>query len=157
MPSSIWLLLLLVEAPSITFVGSTLPGKLDQLAGLWLRIDKPSQGEKWWSTGPTSMSGFGFRIDQHNGDTVIFEKLSITIRSDAVYYVADVSSNPAPVRFKLTLSTRSRFVFENPDHDFPKRIAYDIRRNHMTTRVDEGEGSDGFTWTFTKARLPRSS
>ena len=57
-------------------------------------------------------------------DTVFVEKLRIIAREGDLFYVADVPENQKPVYFKLTEVTDRSFVCENPDHDFPKKIAY---------------------------------
>jgi hypothetical protein len=50
------------------------------------------------------------------------EMITVLIRDDAIYYVADVPQNQQPVYFKFTEITESGFACENPDHDFPKKI-----------------------------------
>jgi hypothetical protein len=34
-------------------------------------------------------------------------------------------NNGMPVKFKMTFCNAERFVFENPDHDFPQKITYE--------------------------------
>ena len=52
-----------------------------------------------------------------------FEFLRIETRADGIYYVAQPGGRP-PTAFKLTQSTASQAVFENPRHDHPKIITY---------------------------------
>jgi hypothetical protein len=95
--------------------------------------------ERWTDIGGNMMLGVSRTMA--GGRTVFFEFLRIEARADGVYYVAQPKGRPG-TDFKLTRHTDSEAVFENPAHDFPKRIIY--RRNadgSLTARVDGGEGS----------------
>lgn len=61
-----------------------------------------------------------------NGDTVFTEKLKLLKQNNDIFYVANVKHNPAPVYFKFTGLETGKAVFENPDHDFPKKISYEL-------------------------------
>lgn len=41
--------------------------------------------------------------------------------------VSQIGFDGAPVAFKMVSSTNQQFVFENPQHDFPKRIVYHFK------------------------------
>lgn len=57
-------------------------------------------------------------------DTVFQEQLEIIKEGEDIYYVATVSENEGPVRFKLTTSEEGVVIFENKAHDFPQMIDY---------------------------------
>jgi hypothetical protein len=57
------------------------------------------------------------------GKAVSFEFLRIVWLSGAVEFIAQPNGEP-PVTFKLTSSGKDWAVFENPQHDFPKRVEY---------------------------------
>ena len=99
--------------------------KLDWLVGEWTRTNaKPGSSgiEKWIMNSPTELQGWG--INMRGNDTALVEKLKIIVKDNNIYYVADVPENKGVVLFKLTKITENGFVCENPEHDFPKQIAY---------------------------------
>ena len=53
-----------------------------------------------------------------------FEYLRIEERNGAIYYVAKPSSALNETSFKLIFLKNDIAVFENKNHDFPKRITY---------------------------------
>ena len=72
-------------------------------------------------------------------DTLFVEKLRILIRENNVYYVADVPENQKLVYFKLTEISDKGFVCENPDHDFPKKVTYQLEGNQLKATIS-GDG-----------------
>ena len=97
------------------------------LIGSWKQIDtKPGQSdiETWQATSATAFTGKG--ITTQGKDTVFVEKLSLVVKGTAIYYVADVTGSAKPTWFKLISITPNSFVCENPEHDFPKKITYNL-------------------------------
>ncbi len=76
-----------------------------------------------------------------NGDTIFSEKLKIVKEGEEIFYIADVSHNPAPVKFKLTSVSETEAVFENPEHDFPQKITYKLKEGDLYAAI-EGNGKD---------------
>ena len=114
--------------------------KLNWLVGTWNRTNaKPGRSgiERWELTSNKELRGFG--INLQGKDTTFIEKLRIIIKDDNIVYVADVPENQKPVYFKLTEITESGFVCENPDHDFPKRISYQLDGKKMKAQIS-GDG-----------------
>ena len=58
-----------------------------------------------------------------NDSIVEFEQIRIETRSDGVYYVAS-PSRQATTAFRASVPLDSAVIFENPEHDFPKKVAY---------------------------------
>ncbi len=56
---------------------------------------------------------------------VAFEFLRITERDGGLIYIAQPNGSP-PTEFVLTELTKTRAVFENPRHDSPQRIVYEL-------------------------------
>lgn len=54
-----------------------------------------------------------------------FEYLRIVEREGGLVYVAQPNGGP-PTEFVMTEFTTSRAVFDNPRHDYPKRIVYEL-------------------------------
>ena len=51
---------------------------------------------------------------------------------------------PAPVKFLLTGVSDTSAVFENPEHNFPKKITYLLEDGNLHAYI-EGHGKDGNT------------
>ena len=88
------------------------------------------------------------------GDKVAsFESLRIEQRGDAIFYVASVKGRCPATDFKLTRVTAQEAVFENPEHDFPKRIIYRKKSaTEMSAAIDGGEGTKSQEYTFTRSQ-----
>ena len=82
-----------------------------------------------------------------------FESLRIEQRGDAIFYVASVKGRCPATDFKLTRVTASEAVFENPEHDFPKRIIYRKKSaTEMIASVDGGEGTKSQEYAYTRSK-----
>jgi len=116
--------------------------KLKWLTGSWKRTDaKPGQSgtETWSVISATSFKGLGVTLK--GKDTVSLEKLSLIIKGNDIFYVADVTGNPKPVYFKMISVTGDSFVCENPEHDFPKKISYKLVGNKIEASIS-GNGKN---------------
>jgi len=83
------------------------------------------------------------------GRTAEFEYLRLEQRADGIYYVAHPKARCPGTDFKLTRRSAQEAVFENPQHDFPKRIIY--RKNSdgsLTASIDAGEGTKSQSYAF---------
>lgn len=60
-----------------------------------------------------------------NGDTVFNESVELIKKDGVLNYIVSISEgNQGAVPFKLTKSSETEMVFENPKHDFPQTITY---------------------------------
>lgn len=92
--------------------------------------------ERWTDVGGNMMLGVSRTMA--GGKTVAFEFLRIEERADGIFYVAQPGGK-APTDFKLTKVEGQKAIFENPAHDFPKRVIYWRNADgSMTARVDGG-------------------
>jgi hypothetical protein len=110
--------------------------ELDWLVGKWNRTNtKPGHAgfEYWEKISETELCGKG--INLKGADTVFVEKLKIILKDNQLYYVADVPENKSEVLFRVTAITDSGFVCENPQHDFPKKIAYTLEGEKLTASI----------------------
>jgi hypothetical protein len=103
--------------------------------------------EHWMSPSGGSMLGMGRTVV---GDrTVEFEFLRLEQRGDAIYYVASPGGQCPSTDFKLTRLSAEEAIFENPQHDFPKRIIYKKNANgSLTASIDAGAGTKSQTFTY---------
>lgn len=136
-------LLLFVLLLTSTYAQTDL-SQLEWLLGHWNRTNaKPGRSgvERWQKNSATEFVGRG--INLKGTDTVFVEKLKIMVKEDAVFYVADVPQNSEPVLFKATSMTASSVVFENPQHDFPKKIAYELDGKKLKATISaDGKAID---------------
>jgi Domain of unknown function (DUF6265) len=99
------------------------------LEGTW-SMPRPKGGyrlEIWEKKNAEKLAGKGLKVLEN--DTIVLEAIELYHRDDQFWYVPIVpdQNNSLPVPFKLVASKDNRFVFENPEHDFPQRIIYHFR------------------------------
>lgn len=134
----------------LTAHGSRLTAQtLQDLA--WLSGTRAMKGnalieERWTDPASNMMLGLSRTV---RGDKVVeFEFLRIESRADGIYYVAQPGGRPA-TEFKLTKWDGTEAIFENPQHDFPKRVMYrKLPDNMVWAKVDGGAGTKGPEFTF---------
>ncbi len=140
------LLLLSIGCLTTFVVGAQSFDDLKWLEGKWERQNaRPGMTafEVWEKTD----QGFkGMGVSLKGADTVFVENLKIVQKDGALHYVAEVSSNQAPTYFKITSATENGFVSENPQHDFPKKIAYTLEGKKLTAVISAGEKAMGFVF-----------
>lgn len=120
--------------------------KLNWITGTWSRTDKKpgSSGvEIWQKVSNTELTGRG--INLKGKDTTFVEKLKIIVKGNDIFYMADVPENKEPVLFKLTSVSATSLVFENPQHDFPKKISYELTGVKLKATIS-GDGKSQEFW-----------
>ena len=96
--------------------------RLGWLAGCWERSSATgSMEEQWMAPRAGIMLGMGRVI--RDGAVVAHEAMRIEQRGDTLVFVANPSGQ-AQAEFTATTIERDAVVFENPEHDFPQRVAY---------------------------------
>jgi hypothetical protein len=97
------------------------------LAGAWAGTrgagGTTSIEERWSPPLGGSMLGVSRRVSR--GKMTAFEFLRIVERDSGLLYIAQ-PGGVLPTEFVLTELNSSRAVFENPRHDYPKRIVYEL-------------------------------
>lgn len=119
------------------------------LLGEWVAPDAGrTVTESWRAASPDTFEGAGETCSRADGRIIESEALRLVRMADAVFYVAKVAHNPYPVSFRLVDCPAGRLVFENPLHDFPRKLAYALLDDGtMTVAVSDGAGK-GFTLRF---------
>ena len=87
------------------------------------------------------------------GSRPFFEFLRIEARPEGTFYVASPLGRAA-TEFELVEIGDRHVVFENPEHDFPQRIAYRLDGDDLTAEISAGEGDDKKSRVFRWHRVP---
>lgn len=121
-------------------------GDLAWMGGAWVGTrgtNGTTSIEERWSP-PLGGAMLAVSRTVSRGKMSAFEYLRIVERDGGLVYIAQ-PGGAAPTEFVLTELTATRAVFDNPRHDYPKRIVYDL----------SAEGVFSATIGFTKGGTPR--
>ena len=123
--------------------------QLKQLEGCWQRTGTSvPEYEEWKIRDSFSMVGRMYKVNE--GDTLVSEEILLIKNQQQVFYQAKTYNQPEQERvsFRLTGYQNGSYFFENPKHDYPRRIVYsfkgsdslhawiDAGDNNASTRVD---------------------
>ena len=107
--------------------------------------------EHWTKVSGGTMIGMGRTVARDK--TYEFEYLRIEQRADGIYYVAHPKGQCPGTDFKLTRASATEAVFENPQHDFPKRIMYRKDGDDaLNASIDGGEGTKAMSFTYQRMK-----
>jgi hypothetical protein len=114
------------------------------MEGTWSQIDSTSIYQEIWHL-KVADSGLYF---EGNGiwsaqDSIIFEeKIHLYEKDSKLIYkvIASVDENHTGTIFESTTISDSLLVFENPTHDFPKKIIYKLTKNNLLEIEVSGNG-----------------
>jgi len=112
---------LLIAGASLAMPAADI-SSLAWLTGNWTGTKDGVEMEELWLA-PKGNTMLSVHRDVKNNRTVSFEFLRIEATADAITYWASPRGKPA-VPFKMIESANKRVVFENAEHDFPRRIIY---------------------------------
>ncbi|MBK8554669.1 MAG: hypothetical protein IPL65_02330 [Lewinellaceae bacterium] len=115
--------------------------ELKGLDGVWfMPTDRGDRLEIWSVADDSTLIGRHVRIRIETGDTVTLETMRIERRADTVQFIAIVrgQNENKPVVFNLTTADYDGYVFENPEHDDPKKIIYRLLGNRELQVNTEG-------------------
>lgn len=114
------------------------------LAGTW-KVENKDVYERWDILNATSMKGFSYI--ENSGKMSITEYLEIAPSPKGEFqYVATVleQNNGKEIAFKMK-EEDSIFIFENPQHDFPKKIIYKkIKENTLEVTLSSEKKSNTY-------------
>ena len=126
--------------------------RLGWLSGSWFsRKGKRTSEEHWTHAAGGTLLGVNRTVVA--GRTVHYEQLRLERRKGGIYYVASPLGQKTTA-FKLVRQSGRTAVFENPQHDFPKRIIYRRRGRTLHVRIEGKPGGRTAQWTWRRARLP---
>lgn len=93
--------------------------------------------ESWYRVSDQTIEGKG--VVYESGIIKSSESLRIMEMSNSVFYLAKVSHNKLPIAFILSQCSDNLLIFENIEHDFPKRIVYSMTsKNSLVVNVSDG-------------------
>jgi hypothetical protein len=114
--------------------------KLHALEGTWKMTTKRGViYEEWKKVDNDYLQNRGYIVKA--ADTVVTERVALTNTKAGIFYTSTVEdqNNKQPVKFKMTKTEANMFIFENPAHDFPKRIVYKlITADSLHAFIDDG-------------------
>jgi len=111
---------------------------LKWLAGCWASVGgETGSGEQW--TMPAGNTVFGVSRSVKAGKTVAHEFMQIrTNDAGEIEFIAKPSGQQGET-FLLKSLTENEVIFENPTHDFPQRIIYQLKSSGALEARIEGE------------------
>lgn len=145
----------IISLVTLVVVSSLMPSHsikdLHFLAGTW-KVEKKENYEAWKLNKDNLLEGSSYKIKA--GNKQIDEQLTIKISDEKIVYTAKVlnQNNAQPIDFVLNKEVKDKFSFENPKHDFPKKIQY-TKLNDTTIFVAVlGNGDKGFSYKMFKQK-----
>ena len=114
------------------------------LAGHW-RIEQGDRviDEHWMAPAGELMMGMGRNVQAGKVREYEFTLLRQEPNGDILYVASP--SKQQETAFKLTSLRDGEAVFENPEHDFPKKVIYARQPDGSLLAAIEGPGRDGKT------------
>jgi hypothetical protein len=148
------LILILAAATAHAEPPSPALSTLSWMTGYWTGGDGDAIIEEIWLA-PSGGVMVGVHRDVSGPDDVFYEYLRIVSRPlEGIYYVAKPSNQPS-AEFKARIITHHRVVFENLEHDYPKRITYELDGDVLTVTIGgtvKGEERSS-SWVMKRASL----
>lgn len=112
------------------------------LSGKWQM--KKTNGmliESWMQHNDTCLEGHSYFINAA-GDSSLLERIKLLYSNGLHYYIPSVTdqNKEKPVWFTITTITQNKFVAENAQHDFPRRITYALlTKDSIHAWIDDGK------------------
>jgi hypothetical protein len=121
---------------------------LSWMAGQWSGEEGGVKSEERW-TEPAGGMMLAVHRDVAGGKAVHFEFLRIESTPEGIVYFASPRGK-APTPFKMVESSKERVVFENAEHEYPRRILYWLANGEMHARIEGTPGgkakSEEWVW-----------
>ncbi len=122
---------------------------VDFLKGTW-KVENKEQYEVWKYCGKNELKGYSYKIVDKKEH--FLETLSIKKEETQIIYSATVPNQNEGETIPFTLNTEIKdyLSFENPEHDFPKKIQYKkISDRELLVEV-LGDKDEGFSFKMFK-------
>ena len=116
------------------------------IAGGWTGSTGPVSVEERWTT-PAGGAMLAVSRTVRDSKMIAFEFLRIVERNGTLLYIAQPNGRP-PTEFTLTAFDAQSATFENPSHDFPKKVRYAKRADGGLDATVSGDGGKAETFQF---------
>lgn len=127
--------------------------QLAWMAGCWEMVSPDVTVEEYW-TSPRAGTLLGMSRTMRRGRTMGLELLVIRESGANLVYEADPSGQAA-ASFEATELTDAGVTFENPRHDFPRRISYSLRgADSLLARIDDGRAGRQVDFPYQRVPCP---
>lgn len=142
--------------PSIAQHNLAIFNDLGKLQGTWTM--KKASGiitEQWKQKNKNEWVGKSWIIK--GNDSSLSETLVISYHNGIINYTSTVAgqNDGKAVSFSLTKVENNTYIFENPQHDFPKRIIYQfVNNDELIAFIDDGMANTKNKITFNYKRKP---
>lgn len=111
---------------------------MNWLSGNW-KIDtgRGTIIENWKVLDDSTLYGKSLLV-KSQGDSVLQESMELQLRKGQWTFTSTVQgqNNNHPVSFKVIYAKGTEFISENPEHDFPQRIAYRRVKNNLFASIE---------------------
>ncbi|MEM0997378.1 MAG: DUF6265 family protein [Bacteroidota bacterium] len=85
--------------------------------------------ETWEKRSENAYAGVAYTLN--NGDTSFVEQIELVQEGNEIFYIPTVRENQGPVRFRMITHGKTSAVFDNPGHDFPQTISYQVTEDSI--------------------------
>jgi hypothetical protein len=103
------------------------------------------------------ISFYNVNFEEYGTNELPNEHSVIVYDNDHWVYIATPLEADKSTIFTCTKATATEWIFENPQHDFPKRIIYRfLSEEQLETTIDAGPGSDPKdvkVWKYWKKKI----
>ncbi len=123
------------------------------LIGEWMDSTSDGKMVEIWNQIDDS-SFVGSSIYMAGIDTIFYEEISLRMKNGKIFYIPSVQNqnDGEPVYFAFTSEKNGEFIFENKEHDFPKKIVYTNPNKDSLVAYIEGPTTNGYKKEFFKMR-----
>lgn len=111
---------------------------LKWVCGTWvLKTSRGDMVEKWVAINDSTFRGKSMMV-KAPGDSTAQETIELQWRNKVWLYVPTVQgqNNNRPVVFPIIFLGREEFIAQNPNHDFPQRIAYRRVKSQLFASIE---------------------
>jgi hypothetical protein len=124
-------------------------GELAWLAGTWSGTEAGTTTEEHWMA---PAGGVMLGMNRTVGDGFVFgEHLRIEETNAGTYYRA-WPDGQEPTSFRVVSAGPRRAVFENPAHDYPRRIVYALEGEVLSMTISGDPDQRVATWQLVRRR-----
>ncbi|MDT0648998.1 DUF6265 family protein [Autumnicola edwardsiae] len=121
----------------------------DWMLGTWKRTnntDNSSTFENWIKKSSEEYSGVGYTLN--NRDTIFKEDLRFFYKAGN-WNLEVTGEDEKPVIFPVSTYASNKFIAENEENEFPKKITYQLQNDQLLATITDGETEIPFIFSKT--------